>query len=67
MIYTEPKAVLVALLPKNSALDILKSEGWYHIPVDTAPKRWPPKVMAFYQGEVFDPLPDLPPKAGKGN
>jgi len=47
------KELLVALLPKTSALDILKTEGWYHIPLETAPKRWPPKMMAFYQGRVF--------------
>lgn len=47
------RELLVALLPGTSALDILKSEGWYHIPVETAPRRWPPKVMAFYQGRVF--------------
>jgi len=47
------KELLVALLPKVSALDILKTEGWYHIPLETAPKRWPPKMMAFYQGKVF--------------
>lgn len=46
--------MLVGLLPKTSALDILKTEGWYHIPVETAPrKNWPPKAMAFYQGKVF--------------
>ena len=49
----ENKELLIALLPKRSALDILKNEGWYHVPVETAPKRWPPKVMAFYQGKVF--------------
>jgi len=47
------KEILIALLPKKSALDILKTEGWYHIPVETAPKRWPPKMLAFYQGKVF--------------
>ncbi|MBI5934715.1 MAG: DUF559 domain-containing protein [Chloroflexi bacterium] len=48
------KKLLVAILPGTSSLDILKTEGWYHIPVDTAPhKRWPPKTMAFYQGKVF--------------
>ncbi len=47
------KELLVALLPRKSALDTLKNEGWYHIPVESAPKRWPPKVMAFYQGKVF--------------
>jgi very-short-patch-repair endonuclease len=50
---TITKEVLVALLPKVSALDRLKSESWYHIPVEKAPKRWPPKVLAFYQGKVF--------------
>jgi very-short-patch-repair endonuclease len=47
------KELLVALLPKTEALDRLKTEGWYHIPVETAPKRWPPEIMAFYQGKVF--------------
>jgi len=50
---TESTELLVALLKRKSALDILKSERWYHIPVETAPKRWPPKVLAFYQGRVF--------------
>ncbi|MFN8382078.1 MAG: hypothetical protein U0V02_09070 [Anaerolineales bacterium] len=47
------KELLVALLPKIPALDILKSEGWYHIPLENAPKRWPPKSMASYQEKVF--------------
>lgn len=51
------KELLVALLPKVSALETLKTEGWYHIPVENMPKRWRegwrPKVMAFYQGRVF--------------
>lgn len=52
------KETLVALLPKVSALETLKTEGWYHIPVENMPKHWQegwrPKVMAFYQGRVFD-------------
>jgi very-short-patch-repair endonuclease len=48
------KEVLVALLPRKSSLEILQTEQWYHIPVETAPKkRWPPKILAFYQGKVF--------------
>jgi very-short-patch-repair endonuclease len=47
------KELLVALLPRKSSLDILKNEGWYHIPEGNAPRRWPPKVLAFYQGKVF--------------
>ena len=49
----ERKELLVALLPRRSALITLKNEGWYHIPVATAPKRWPPKALAFYQGKSF--------------
>lgn len=51
------KELLVAILPKESALDILKTESWYHIPVENVPFKWRegwrPKVMAFYQGKVF--------------
>lgn len=51
------KELLVALLPKKSALDILKNEFWYHIPVENVPIRWQegwrPKAMAFYQGKAF--------------
>jgi len=51
---TMNKDVLVALLPKTEAFVRLKNEGWYHIPVESAPvKRWPPKIMAFYQGKAF--------------
>ena len=50
---TENKELLVALLPNKSALDRLKNEGWYHMPVETAPKQWQPKMLAFYQGKVF--------------
>jgi very-short-patch-repair endonuclease len=54
---TKNKELLVALLPKKSALDILRTEGWYHMPVEVMPKRWRegwrPKGMAFYQGKSF--------------
>jgi very-short-patch-repair endonuclease len=49
----ENKELFIALLPRKSSLAILKSEGWYHIPVENAPERWPPKMLAFYQGKVF--------------
>jgi len=32
----------------------LREQGWYRIPVATAPTRWPPKWLAFYQTAVFD-------------
>jgi very-short-patch-repair endonuclease len=44
---------LVAILKEVSDLTILQNEGWYRIPVKSAPKRWPPKWMAFYQPKVF--------------
>ena len=47
------KELLVALLPRKTALKRLQSDGWYHIPVESAPKRWAPEVMAFFQGKVF--------------
>lgn len=51
------KEFLIALLPKKSALDTLKSELWYHIPVNSVPLKWQegwrPKALAFYQGKVF--------------
>jgi hypothetical protein len=45
--------VLVAIMNKASDFGILQNHGWYRIPVDTAPKRWPPKWLAFYQTKVF--------------
>jgi very-short-patch-repair endonuclease len=48
-----PKELLVAILKRKSSLNILKDEGWYHIPVAKAPKRWPPKTLAFYQGKLY--------------
>jgi very-short-patch-repair endonuclease len=50
----ERKDVLVALLPRKNSLEILQSEGWYHIPVNSpAEKRIPPRMLAFYQGKSF--------------
>lgn len=50
---TKHNELLIALLPRKTALTRLQKEGWYHIPVENAPKRWPPKAMAFFQGKVF--------------
>jgi very-short-patch-repair endonuclease len=53
----EERELLVALLPRKSALEILQTERWYHMPVENMPGRWRegwrPKGMAFYQGKVF--------------
>ncbi len=45
--------VLVAILKSVSDFTILDEQGWYRIPVATAPKRWPPKWLAFYQLKAF--------------
>lgn len=45
--------LLVALLKEVSDFAILREEGWYRIPVETAPKRWPPKWLAFYLPKAF--------------
>lgn len=50
---TNSKELLVALLPRKTALMRLQKEGWYHIPVENVPERFPPKAMAFFQGKVF--------------
>ena len=45
--------VLVAILKDKSDFAILQEQGWYRIPVVHAPRRWPPKWLAFYQPKAF--------------
>lgn len=45
---------LVALLNNKKDFSILQEQLWYRIPVKNAPRRWPPKWIAFYQTKVFD-------------
>ena len=45
--------LLVAIMNNKPDFAILQEQGWYRIPVATAPKRWPPKWLAFYQTKVF--------------
>lgn len=45
--------VLVALLNSTADLQIAQEQGWYRVPVKSAPKRWPPQWLAFYQPKVF--------------
>ena len=45
--------VLIALLKEKSDFAILQEQGWYRIPIASAPKRWPPKWLAFYQPKAF--------------
>lgn len=44
---------LVAILKDPSDLVILQEKGWYRIPVVSAPRRWPPRWLAFYQPKNF--------------
>ena len=46
--------MLLGVFKYKYSLTILQEEGWYHIPVDRAPKSWPPKWMCFYQGKAFE-------------
>ena len=43
--------LLVAVLKRKRDLAILQKEGWYRIPVSTAPSRWPPRWIAFFPGD----------------
>jgi len=45
--------VLVAIMNNQRDFAFLQSELWYRIPVASAPKRWPPLWLAFYQTKVF--------------
>src|SRR4030067_690006 len=45
--------VLIALFKEKSDFAILQEQGWYRIPVTSAPKRWPPTWLAFYQPKAF--------------
>lgn len=49
---TGTRDLLVGVLPTKRDLQIALNEGWYRIPVDTAPKRcFPPRWLAFYEGK----------------
>ncbi len=45
--------LLVAILKAVSDFAILRDQGWYRIPVSSAPRRWPPRWLAFYQPKAF--------------
>lgn len=49
----EPKDVLVGILKYKLSLKKLRDENWYHIPIETKFKYWPPRMLAFYQGYRF--------------
>jgi very-short-patch-repair endonuclease len=45
--------VLVAIMNNARDWGIARDELWYRVPVDTAPKRWPPQWLAFYHTKKF--------------
>ena len=45
--------VLVAIMNNQRDFHLLREEFWYRVPVDTAPRRWPPRWLAFYQTKIF--------------
>jgi very-short-patch-repair endonuclease len=45
--------VLVAIMNDPADFAIAQEHHWYRIPVKSAPKRWPPQWLAFYQTKDF--------------
>ncbi len=46
-------SVLVAVMTQPRDFEIARDEGWYRIPVRSAPKFFPPDYMAFYFTRAF--------------
>jgi very-short-patch-repair endonuclease len=45
--------VLVAIMNEPADFAIVQEQHWYRIPVQSAPKRWPPQWLAFYHTKNF--------------
>ena len=51
---TSPNEMLLAIFKYKYSLTILQEDGWYHIPVDHAPRSFKTaQWLCFYQGKVF--------------
>jgi very-short-patch-repair endonuclease len=51
---TSPNEMLLAIFKYKYSLTILQEDGWYHIPVDRAPRSFKTAHwLCFYQGKVF--------------
>jgi len=55
MVRRREENVLVAIINNQRDFKIVRDQHWYRIPVATAPKRFPPDYLAFYQTKVFGP------------
>jgi very-short-patch-repair endonuclease len=50
-----PNEMLLAIFKYKYSLTYLQEDGWYHIPVDRAPKSFKTaKWLCFYQGKAFE-------------
>ena len=45
--------VLVGIVTTQSDWRLIREQLWYRVPVDTAPRRWPPQYIAFYLPKLF--------------
>lgn len=45
--------VLIAIMRDRKDFAYLQEQKWYRVPVESAPKLWPPKWIAFYQTKIF--------------
>jgi very-short-patch-repair endonuclease len=50
---TERGEALVAIMNDPRDFALLREQLWYRVPVASAPKRWPPALLALYQTKVF--------------
>ncbi|MEX2244086.1 MAG: DUF559 domain-containing protein [Fimbriimonadaceae bacterium] len=50
---TKKGEVLVAIMKDRASWKIAREQGWYRIPVKSAPWNRPPQWIAFYQTKVF--------------
>lgn len=44
---------LIAIVNNPQDWRIVQEQRWYRVPVETAPRRWPPQWLAFYQTKIF--------------
>jgi hypothetical protein len=49
------EAALVCLIRRPAELERVRQEGWYRIPISTAPRQLAVACLAFYQSAAFGP------------
>ena len=53
--FSPTKEGLIALLKDKNDFGILQEQGWYRVPVASAPRPWPPRWIGFYMPKPFGP------------